>query len=370
MKKIRIILFLGTLLFIVGCSDNVEETIQEEQGLDIEKRQLIHVNGPGWLPCEAAELKIFIPPCLTSESEAVWNAAILDALDLYNNAPNVGINFEITTEFTEADIRFICNPKNRCYGGEVDEDFVNTGMSETIRLNTALDLANCDCEPGGLDVCSATHVVIHELAHSLGFFHNNSTNPNTVLIEGTPDNDDPNSIINGGDILDWCNMPCEFSEFDLIALQAIYPPFTEVCAPPSQPPFNFTPICVGDFQSICHDFGSLECLETIVIVSSDKKMTVIIEGTEVCLNYIWTKPTTVELKVTFINGCGDAETAFWDIDIINCEEPDVVDPPDDDDDPANDCSNFDNPCPCDTVADCPPGWKCIGGGGNKICIQI
>ncbi len=219
----------------------------------LETKQLINENGPGWTPCEAAGLTVFIPECLNAANEPVWNTAINNAFTNYNNVPGTSINITVLADAGDADIVLTCDNRADCFGGNVDGNFVNTGMSSFINLNTGFDLANCRCAPGGLDLCSATFVVMHEMMHALGFFHNDSNHSHAVLVDGTP-NTDANSVINSGAIADFCNLPCNFSNFDILALQTVYP--ESAACPSCQEQVNLNiegplDLCVGDVGTFC-----------------------------------------------------------------------------------------------------------------------
>jgi len=404
MSKLKLLLFFGTLFLIVGCSDEAQDTFQEEEDSETLKRQAEIPNFNYLDACNAADIKIFVKDDC---DETVFASAVSDAIQLYNEAP-VGIGIQVINDESEADIVISCIDGVVCGQGTTIAGENGPGTEGTqIFLESTWENCPCDDEDfggcnfvGSVPDCMFTRVAMHELGHALGIDHNDEGSH----IVGTPDVDyDPNSVFNSGPIKRencvWCDSPCEFNQNDLDALSILYPcacepnltgdldicvgetitycidqlhdvdvqwtlPFSstsncitytapsvatsvllsavvedngceysfnevinvhperEVCTPPSQPPYEFSEICIGELEAICYDFGNMDCIEEIEIESSNPKLLVESEGSEVCLTYIWHQPTTITLNVTFINQCGGTEFTNWTINIVDCDGSD------------------------------------------------
>ncbi len=274
-----------------SCKDESAIGLQEDV-IDIENRQRVHKDGPGWEPCEAANLKIYFEECLDETSQPIWNSAILDAVDQINAVPNVGIHMEFVDNMDDADIVYRCHPTDNCWGGFVIADSVNqNGRARNVYFNTDLLDGDCiDCDPSfEQELCLTTMIVLHETMHALGFYHNYS-DPFSVLVPWTP-NEDPNSVMNNID--DWCNANCEFSDFDIIALQEVYPCD---CNPPT---------LVGD-DYLCVDEIGVYCIQSEGDVEVEWNMPsgTFVEGEGNCITLSSPYPIVYNLQAVVVeNGC-------------------------------------------------------------------
>lgn len=311
MKLFKVLMALSVVMLLHSCSDEEISTIEREKTFDpthsicpheeqIETRQLSNVNGPGWTPCESYSLTVFIPDCLRLANEPIWGQAIRDGFNNINNIPGSSVNISTTIVEDEADIVLKCDDRSDCFGGEVDEDFVDDGMSDFISFNTGFDLANCGCTPGGLDLCSATFVVMHEMMHALGFFHNNSNHANATPVAGTPAADAP-SVINGGGIVNFCALPCALSAFDILAIETIYPIEDVPCT------------CIDDVflrgpNDLCIEEGLETGTVTLCVSPLPPKTSLFqMDGTPIvgnCVEYSYSElgTFTEEIQICFDNG--------------------------------------------------------------------
>lgn len=183
---------------------------------------------------EAARLKVFIHPCFIGTD---YENAIPAALEDYNASPT-NLNFEIVSNIDDAHLIFRCDSGTNCgqgYGAPPVEPHATVfpsggAIGREIVLMTSWN--SCPCSPDELDQCFFEHTVLHEIFHNLGFVHNDEQEYFTY-VEGTPKDDYiPGSVINSGQSEyssgNLCTPACELAEWDVIALQDLYP-----CAEPT-----------------------------------------------------------------------------------------------------------------------------------------
>lgn len=82
---------------------------------------------------------------------------------------------------------------------------------------------------------------------------------------------------------------------------------------PSQPPNNLQWICFDEMEGECYDFANYFCVTGLTATSNDSKLTVDVEGTEICLADIWGRERTSTVYVTPSNACGTGPTVAWTI---------------------------------------------------------
>src|SRR5690606_3027018 len=240
-SKFGIISFL--IIGIISCNFHDDYQIidlDESNSYDtVSYRQKLNREGRIW-DCEYINnYQIYIQPCLQNTP---YFEAIGIALAEYNSIENTCLNMSITSNIAEAEVVLDCFCSPIYYGVTYNP---NNNQQLTIMLNVYCDLfetLNCENE---ITPCHYAYVLLHELGHTLGFVHDengktfldpndlNSEVDNFIKIAGTPIRD-PNSVFNGGGALanqeanfTICDLPCEFSEYDILAIQTIYPE----CAP-------------------------------------------------------------------------------------------------------------------------------------------
>jgi len=62
LKFIFYLVFAGIMISHSSCSSEDEDiSLVDRRDAKVENRQYVHEDGPGWTPCEIANLKIFVP---------------------------------------------------------------------------------------------------------------------------------------------------------------------------------------------------------------------------------------------------------------------------------------------------------------------
>lgn len=241
MKQILLksLAFLAVLM-IFNCENDVLDidsanTVNSE----IEQR---HVHLVDWTPpnpCEMNNIQIYIP----DDCPDYWRNAVLAAMDQYNSLNESQINYSPTNIPEHADTEIVCrdfgefnpllgyNPSLTVGSNSFASPRENGLLNDQIDFRTNIDEHPSlgDCE---LTECWYTYIAMHEMAHALGFHHNDlgslcpSDNTNGFTyghVEGTPEPHtfDPNSILNGFNA-DCDQDACVFNDNDLIAMDVIY----------------------------------------------------------------------------------------------------------------------------------------------------
>ncbi len=246
MKYLNYFLGIFILTLLVGCADkefNLEHGHEHDHLVQTEVRQTRINFEPA--PCSrVSDLKIFI----SGDCGFEWRVGSLRAMEAYNET-DTGINMTTTSDSTEADITIQCR------------DFANGGIFGAAEVPHADGMVgaesylNTDWEIWCSDPCFFQSVVMHELGHNLGFYHNDNicgqngsvgdisidangdidfgnTLAEIVHIPGTaPEgDDDPFSIFNSTTS---CGSPfCEFNANDIIALETMFPRPDDPCQCP------------------------------------------------------------------------------------------------------------------------------------------
>lgn len=189
-------------------------------------------------PCEAkAGIKVFFESCNGSPYEN----AIPAALEEYNNA-HIATNFVIVSNENDADLVIRCFQGGCCGCGSAafpdpnvmlienppnQQTFFPSGGSIGSQIFLDVNWTECICTSAQLNQCFFKHTVMHEIAHTLGFYHNDELGPDPAYVIGTPIGFDPGSIINSGsgenNIGNFCTASCQFNTNDIKALQTLYP---------------------------------------------------------------------------------------------------------------------------------------------------
>ncbi len=235
------------LFLISSCSSDDSLSIMEQenpemQGEDFtaEMRQQWHP-GQWWTPCEAENLVLFVDPCFLNPARADAFQGLNDAVDAYNNAPDVGIN--ITMVFDINDPRI--NVTIECDDNKAANGCVNAIGGNLIGIDT-----NGPPTPGcPINICFHTNTIMHELGHILGFGHTNVATDGVTIAGTTVGN---NSVFVTQD----CNSTiCAFSAGDLLALQTQYP--CGLCRPRGRITGPSTLCELGEEATFCFGNGAV-----------------------------------------------------------------------------------------------------------------
>ena len=274
MKILKILLALTVIIFVYSCVDHDELLSDIDSNDNIETRQFSMTDFTNPIsPCEASNLTYFVDPCFDGSG---YDGGIQAGMQAINDAP-LSLFWTEVDNAADADLVFDCQGIGSCGTGvaspPIDLEAIHPtifgpgapcgafnpndqtnfpsggSIGGTIELFAGVG-ANCPCTAAELDVCFFMGTAMHEVVHTLGFFHNDLADDLPTAgpcadalvgielgthIPGTPMGVDPGSIINSGPFLDgaglWCDRPCEFNANDLTALQTFYP---EIVVGPSE----------------------------------------------------------------------------------------------------------------------------------------
>ena len=284
MKLFKALLTLGVFMLVFSCSN--DDQLQPESNLETEKRQwtLTDLTNP-ITPCEANELTYFIDDCFDGSA---FDGAIQAGMDAYSNAP-ISINWTEVDNAAGAHLVFDCIAGGECgegiasfpvdlealhpdifapgdVGGPNVQTNFPSGGSIGGEINLNFPWATCSCSAAELDPCFFQALVMHEVSHVLGLVHNDveeilTNNGLATHVSNTPLGPQENSVINTGGFGVWCDKPCEFNNFDITALQSLYPLEVAVDAP--------TAICVGEEGEICVSLGDGIGLTTMIVIDGN-----------------------------------------------------------------------------------------------------
>ena len=397
MKNRNLFVTVCLLIFFASCNKEDGSIINKDRTTNVETRQIVDTDPSHRLisDCDALDLTISIPECLDEE----WVDAIFEAMDEFNSLTNVAVSIRLITNQEvangeQADIPFVCSDHVCSELLDIFFPGIRIGFATfdpvTIQLTDVDEVVDCcDNFLKNLDKdCLFKGVVMHEIMHTLGFAHDGDTGPDLQVVPGTPQ-EDPNSIMIGND---GCTPRCEFSEFDILALETLYPqvkidgpdficlgsdqeycivnntnnsnitwsghPSIEdssdpcvqisnsetgifnieaeveledcsyilnktvtICQEPhtpTVPPIDLYNICFNG-DSVCYDFGNNSCLSTINVQSSNPKLLVDVQGTNLCLSSIHPNQSTATLTIQFVGHCGNGEIESWTINMNDSE---------------------------------------------------
>jgi len=253
MNNVRMLIYfcaVALIFSISSCSTDSEEPYKKELETEIELRQMSIDFEPA--PClVVSDISIFIP----DDCGPNWTNGILDAIQAYNDT-DTGINFEQTMDEDDADISFSCLDFAEGFDPDSGQDLSNViGIGEVPNVNGGIGaetFLNTDFEITCGVPCFFQGVVMHELGHNLGLFHNENTEAqrgavgdiiddgdgtftfsgegdDLVWIEGTiaEGTNDPTSIFNEATGCFVAN--CVFNANDIIALETLYPRPEDPC---------------------------------------------------------------------------------------------------------------------------------------------
>ena len=224
---------------LYSCSQ--DSRIEENEIYEIDKRHTYSVINDGFPLCKAPYLKVYIDDCF---EDSFYDGIIPDVLQAYNDLGLI-INFTTTESIEDADIIIECfESTGSCFGGNV----VPEGIQTLIILNIANFYFRCCPGQSTPNLCQATSIVMHEIGHALGLGH--TDNKDAKNIPGTVSSD-PTSIYNSGSFVNWCNLPCEFADSDIEALEILYGTETDE-----------SPYEIDGPEEICVDTPTEYCLET------------------------------------------------------------------------------------------------------------
>lgn len=257
------------LFLVISCNkEPLPNTTEKEVEIDLRQyymgdNDFTYVTG-----CDIVNgITVFIDPCFAGTPYA---AAIPAALQRYNDAPTI-LSYVIVNNAAAADLVFDCveggccgcanaafpDPNNPGDGVPNQQTTFPSGgtLGSGIALN--VNWTNCPCTNAELDQCFFMHTVMHEIAHTLGYYHNDQTGVSPVHVDGTPTGFDPGSIINSGpgevEHGTFCEGSCDFNHNDIKALQALYP-----CDRPEI--FGPDDLCVNEEGQYCLP-EDLECAD-------------------------------------------------------------------------------------------------------------
>lgn len=216
--RIHFLILIFIIALISSCTKDQNDAVELDNLDQVEERHTYSRVNPIYDPCKAINIEVFIHECFEG---TVFYDAILAAIENYN-ALGIGVHYTIIDDPAQAQndyLRFECNNDENCSGGGASTKVGH----RRVGLNTSITWEECcpQAQSETIDLCSATFIAMHEMMHSLGFGHTDDFSaqhiPGTLLT-------DPESILNSGPSFNPCELPCEFSEGDLEALELIYPP--------------------------------------------------------------------------------------------------------------------------------------------------
>jgi hypothetical protein len=152
------------------------------------------------------------------QNPTAWNNAITTAAQKWNEISYCKVNFIPTSQQAGADL-IICsdNPTNKSFG--LPSDFTNIGgmgMGQIPTWTSGLSGKFISINRSHTGTNRLT-CIMHEMGHTLGFTHSNSTDGNHLF--GTPQPDGLTSVMHG----DLANTSTVFNAWDIRAARLLYP---------------------------------------------------------------------------------------------------------------------------------------------------
>lgn len=431
MKLLQFILVVFfAVIFIIGCSSDTDN-FGVDQGESIQTKQQWR-NGEWWTPCEAASLVLFVDPCFLDPARIDAFQAITDAIEEFNNAIDVGIDIRLVFDINNPDIDITIQCDDLKIDNNGANGCVNQTGGDLITIDTnGPGSANCPvniCYHTNTIMHELGHILGFGHTNIAGdgeTIQGTVVNTNSVFVTG-----DCNSTIcalSPGDLLALqtqypCNCPpafegdkyyclgetaifCITQDYDInvswespivsdsnciefspknsgtynilamvddngcayeVSELVQFHSQNQVCA--INPPLAWSQICLGDLTATCYDFSDWECFESVDVLSSDSKLITTINDKEICLSYIGFQEKSIVLTMRFLDACGNVTIREWIINIVDCEnnnEDNYNSRPS-----SPNCNDPQNPCPCTSANDCPPGWICAENADEGICVEL
>ncbi len=191
--------------------------------------------------CEASNLTYFIDDCF--EEDSPWIAGITSSIEAYNLSPTA-LFFSPATDAASADVIITCAtsgcgkgrfPWTYVSGATLTSDFNTYPSGGTFGNIIQINSDGCTSDCSSYELANGVYqsVIMHEIMHNLGFYHNGYGSSVPGITVNTPDGftsgSDEGSIINNATNYDsLCNMPSSFNDNDILALQYYYPEFNMI----------------------------------------------------------------------------------------------------------------------------------------------
>jgi len=277
------------LAFFSSCQKELQSPQSQTIHESVDSRHLTMSGFDPIDPCKETIL-VFIEDCLEGSP---YEEVIPRALDLYNL--NTVLTFETTEVRDSAHLTLDCEEGGVCgqaYAAFPVPNLPNEGpfrdkqtrfpsggtIGSLIEFN--INTTACPCDEEEITPCYYQFVVMHELGHVIGLYHNDKSTSTggPIQIAGTPTGYDPGSIFNSASAYAeagvGCNLPCNFSLNDLTAINSIYSPGAffggpknpdwEICECPNNPNFESCDCPESDLFDICEctdrpDFEICDC---------------------------------------------------------------------------------------------------------------